>query len=77
MCNFTGAVTYTLTFQSAHLQKKSLFQEAAQYLDFFMLLLDVFSATMMTSSSKFKQQGVILNLGYAPAVIFFKIVWKD
>lgn len=54
---------------------KSLFQEATQYVDVFMLLL-VISVTMMTSSSKFKQyfkwMGQFLNRGYVPAVKFAK-----
>ena len=64
----SGAVIYTLTFPSVHLQK-SLLQETTQYLEFIMLLHDVISIKMIRPVSKCKQyflEGVDLNPGYTP-----------
>ena len=58
--------------------KKSLLQEAIKYLDFFILLPDVISVTMMTSLSKFKQyfEGVNFNPGYA-SVLTYRIYLSE
>ena len=75
LVTFTGEILdrkrlfCAVTLPSVHLQK-TLFQEASQYLDFFMLLPDVISVMAMTSLSKIKQyiEGVNLNPGYALGV---------
>ena len=52
-CSFGRAIIYTLTFLSAHLQKKS-FQETTQYLEIFMLLHAVIMV-VIKGNSFFKQ----------------------